>query len=165
MTSQRTLIVGIGSPHGDDRIGWLAIDRLRDEVSPEIVIRQASTPSQLFDWIDGFDRVIVCDACEGVDNETLSPIVHRWEWPTTEVEHVRSSDSHTFGLPAVLELAEKLGKLPECVIIYGMAGKRFDAFTDISPEVNAGLQNLVEMIACELNSAASESPLGAVDHA
>ena len=24
-----SLIVGLGSPHGDDRLGWVAVDRLR----------------------------------------------------------------------------------------------------------------------------------------
>jgi hypothetical protein len=53
----RTLFAGTGSPHGDDRIGWLIADALDKLVPPDVEVRLASTPSHLLDWLDEFDRL------------------------------------------------------------------------------------------------------------
>ena len=37
-----SLIVGLGSPHGDDQLGWVAIDRLRPRLPAGISARQGS---------------------------------------------------------------------------------------------------------------------------
>ena len=37
-----SLIVGLGSPHGDDQLGWVAIDRLRPLLPAGISARQGS---------------------------------------------------------------------------------------------------------------------------
>lgn len=156
MSKLRTLIVGIGSPHGDDQIGWRVADSLRSAVSPEVEVREASTPSQLLDWLDGVDRLIVCDACQvrrrfpdDLTDSTLS--VHRWQWPTLQVSMLRSAGSHSFGLPQVLQLAERLGRLPQEVIVFGIEGRQFDAFASLSPDVEKLIDQLVSEIANESN--------------
>ena len=156
MSKLRTLIVGIGSPHGDDQIGWRVAEALRSAVSPAIEVREASTPSQLLDWLEGVDRLIVCDACQarrrapdGSAGDTLS--VHRWQWPTLQVSTLRSAGSHSFGLPQVLQLAERLGRLPQEVIVFGVEGRQFEAFASRSPDVESLISNTVQVIAGELS--------------
>jgi|GEM_PF-522735 len=159
MNNSRTLIVGIGSPHGDDQIGWRVADALRSVVSPAIDVREASTPSQLLDWLDGIDRLIVCDACQARrrvsidldgDGETLS--LHRWQWPTLQVSMLRSAGSHSFGLPQVLQLAERLGRLPQEVIVFGVEGRQFDAFSKLTPDIEDLISNTVQAIASEFSA-------------
>ena len=148
MTEQRTLFVGIGSRHGDDQIGWRVADSLRSRVSSGVEVREASTPSHLLDWLDGADRLIVCDACPArrrADSGEQS-ILHRWRWPTLQVSMLRSAGSHSFGLPQVLQLAERLGTLPKDVIVFGVEGTRFDAFSEMSPSVGGALETIVETI-------------------
>ncbi len=159
MTS-KTLFVGIGSPHGDDRVGWMVADEL---LGRAIAVRKASTPSQLLDWLDRIDRLIVCDACQPVANRQVQatgdsappadtstaspPNVHCWKWPTLNVAQLRSAGSHAFGLPQVLELADKLGKLPDGVVVFGVEGTRFDAFAELSANLQANFERIVSEIA------------------
>lgn len=154
MTEPRTLLVGIGSPHGDDQIGWCVADAMRSVVSPAVEIREASTPSQLLDWLDRVDRLIVCDACQSrrralANSRNDTPGFHRWQWPTLQVSMLRSAGSHSFGLPQVLQLAERLGSLPQDVIVFGVEGRQFDAFASLSPEVEHLIGQVADEIADE----------------
>ena len=154
MSKLRTLIVGIGSPHGDDQIGWRVADSLRAVASPAVEVREASTPSQLLDWLDGVDRLIVCDACQARRQMAAEPAgdalrIHRWQWPTLQVSMLRSAGSHSFGLPQVLQLAERLGSLPSDVTVFGVEGSQFDAFASLSPDVESVVVQIVGQIVKE----------------
>jgi hydrogenase maturation protease len=157
MSSQpqpRTLFAGIGSQHGDDRIGWLVADALRKVASTDIDIREAATPSDLLDWLEGIDRLIVCDACASAPGTTSNDHgLHRWEWPTQEIATLRSASSHAFGLPQVMQLAERLGTLPPTVIVFGVAAECFDAFAELSPNLAAAQLAIVQRIAAEVADA------------
>lgn len=154
MSASRTLFAGIGSPHGDDRIGWLVADALRERMPTDVDIRQASTPSHLLDWLGPFDRLIVCDACladTDADRHVASHL-YRWTWPTSSVSALRSANSHAFGLPQVLQLAERLETLPPDVVVFGIAGTCFAAFSELSPELAAKFDVTVSAIADELEA-------------
>src|SRR5688572_26163325 len=47
-----TLVVGIGSDHGDDRVGWLVADALQTRAPADVSVRHAKTPLDLLDWLD-----------------------------------------------------------------------------------------------------------------
>lgn len=67
MTSggDNTLMVAVGSSHGDDQAAWRAADLL-DSLLHEIVqIRKASIPLNMLDWLSGIDKLHIIDACTG----------------------------------------------------------------------------------------------------
>jgi hydrogenase maturation protease len=159
MTRSRTLLVGIGSPHGDDQIGWLVADCVSDTLRAEVEIevKKASSPSDLLDWLENVARLYVCDACQTPDSairSTESSLIdsglYRWQWPAPLETPLRSSGSHTFGLPQVLQLAQRLRILPENVVVYGIAGARFNAFTDVSRELSACFRDFAAIISRDL---------------
>jgi len=166
ITSRRVLLVGIGSPHGDDQAGWLIAERLRDRVEIDVEVKQASTPSHLLDWLDKVDRLIVCDACldrrqKDADRQNAQkpgeePRAFRWEWPTPEVSRLRSAGSHAFGLPEVLQLAERLGRLPASVTVFGIPGAMFDSFSGLSSGVEKHLPEIVESVRAEVVAGSGE---------
>jgi hydrogenase maturation protease len=157
MTASRTLIVGIGSPHGDDQIGWYLASLLQKRLPERVQIRQAATPSQLLNWLAGVERLFVCDAycAETGDRPTVTH--RRWHWPAPEIGSIRSSSSHAVGLPQVLELAGRLGTLPGDVVIDGVTGIQYRALAALSPEVRAILPVVVEKIAQDVSRDSSES--------
>lgn len=57
----------------------------------------------------------------------------------------------------VLQLAERLGTLPIEVIVFGVEGERFDAFSELSPCVSKSFGLIVETIAAELFGDSSHS--------
>ena len=141
MTASRTLFVGLGSPHGDDQVGWRVAEELRRR-QPDRTVRIASTPAELLDWLDGLDRLELCDAVRGESPGRL----HRWDWPTPQLGRLRSSGTHSFGVSAVLELAQRLGRLPAAVRIWGIEARQFEPTQTISGQLDAGLPVIVDQI-------------------
>lgn len=107
--SRRKLFVGLGSPQGDDQVGWLVARELQARCMPDWDIRQAASPADLLDWIDDVDTLVLCDACrsDGAPGE-----VFQWRWPDVPARAIRSVSSHGLRLSEVLALAGQLGKLP-----------------------------------------------------
>jgi hydrogenase maturation protease len=159
----RTLIVGLGSPHGDDQVGWRVAEALRPHVAhlSGVAVRTAAVPLDLLDWLEGVDSLHICDACcsaqppgtlhrltlrgPGGDNEPSGGAI--------ELATLRCGGSHDFGLPAVLELAERLDCLPERVVVHAVSGCRFDPGDDMIEEVARAVPGLVNSILEELPDA------------
>jgi hydrogenase maturation protease len=118
MNLPRTLLVGIGSPHGDDQLGWLVVDRVAACVKHDhLEIRRAASPTDLLDWLQDVERLVICDACRGLGRVGE---VRRWNWPTSELPALAWSGTHDLSLPAVLMLAQRLGRLPEQVVVWAI---------------------------------------------
>jgi hydrogenase maturation protease len=157
-----SLFVGIGSPHGDDRVGWEIVERLTRsaKLSREFGFRRARVPTDLLDWLDGVARLHLCDACQ-----TSNPpgTLHCWKWegstligsqrPPVFCRRLRSAGSHAWGLFDVLSLAERLKRLPEQVTIWGVEGLQFDAGHPLSPEMADRLPEVVATIEASLSYA------------
>ncbi len=143
------LIVGIGSPHGDDQAAWRAVEQVATRVDrDDVAIRLAKSPLDLLAWDSGVTRLILCDACLGAGDPGQ---LHRWQWPSEALEQFNWSGTHDFPLPAVLKLAERLGRLPGDVVIWGIEIERVRRMEPISEEVASALPRLVDELLRELN--------------
>lgn len=145
----KCLIVGLGSAHGDDQFGWQVAARLADAPeSSDFEVRQARTPAELLDWLEGVERLIVCDACQNLGTPGR---LHRWKWPADELDRVRSSNSHHVGLTAALELAETLDFLPGEVLILAAEGRNFGPTAPMSSELEIAVNQAAEQLRGELS--------------
>lgn len=148
MMSPSRLLVGIGSPFGDDRVGWEIARRVEELASGELAtgelaVRCARAPAELLNWLEGVDRMEICDAVASGAAGSL----HCWSWPSPEIELAPFRGSHDLGLPAVLALAAALGRLPREVRIWGIGIEPPPAATDaLSPPVAAVIPAAIERI-------------------
>ncbi len=110
-------VIGVGSPHGDDQIGWLIADDLETRGVSELVVHKVSSPLEILDWIDGVEWLGICDACRG---EGPAGSWHCWTWPNDRIIQQEFAGTHDIGLTAALELAVRLGRLPATVMIWGV---------------------------------------------
>jgi hydrogenase maturation protease len=156
-----TLFVGIGSPHGDDRAGWLVADALAEFNSSiptarpmQFSVRKAATPADLLDWLDGVQRLIVCDAVRGAGPPGR---LHRWQWPDLRLGRVHAAGSHDFGLAAGLDLASSLGRLPAEVVVWGLESGQGIGGCDLSRAVKLSLPELIQQCLVEISGVASIS--------
>ena len=118
MMQSQSMIAGIGSPHGDDRVGWEIANLIQSRASDGgASIHLVRTPDALLDCLEDVQELLICDACQGA-GEVGS--VHQWEWPCKELESICWSGTHTLSLPAVLALAQQLERLPSSVRIWGV---------------------------------------------
>ncbi|RMF36813.1 MAG: hydrogenase maturation protease [Planctomycetota bacterium] len=144
MKFRQTLVVGLGSPHGDDQAGWLATDALAQRFPPnDPVLRKANSASELLDWIDGVGRLIIVDACLGLNR----PGEFRcWRWPHRAMAIGKWAGSHDMPLAAVLDLAHRLGRLPPRVEVWGIQSGEQQLGDDLSAAVRDALPYLVDAI-------------------
>lgn len=157
------LFVGLGSPHGDDQIGWRIAEELRGRVSDSdpVSVRTATIPLDLIDWLDGVDRLHLCDAClSEVPPGTLlrfeaSHADSRLQLP--ELAGLRSRGSHDFALPDVLELAFRLDRLPAEVVVHAVSSRRFQPGDGLSDALRAALPQITGSILRELRPPSSDA--------
>jgi hydrogenase maturation protease len=141
-----SLLVGLGSPYGDDQIGWCVADAIAGQHLPGLKVCRAGSPLDMLDWLSGVDRLIICDACQGV-----GPVGswHRWCWPSAEIAPLKFGGSHDLGLAATLTLAEQLGQLPGQVTIWAVEGRAAQFLPPkmtMSPEVEQALPRIIDLI-------------------
>jgi Ni,Fe-hydrogenase maturation factor len=127
-----TLLVGIGSGHGDDSIGWRVAQAIGSRWPGRFRVEIPSTPIGLVDRLEGVERLFVCDAfvcaVDG-DDSTREDMrtyggrwgsVRRWRWPDAAIDQTPFCGTHDFPLAAVLRLVESIGKLPAEVHVIGI---------------------------------------------
>lgn len=158
------LLVGIGSPFGDDRLGWLVVGEIERRGGSNAHTRRARAPADLLDWLEGIDRLVVCDACHGGGP---AGSWRRFDWPTTSLDDVAFSGTHDMSLAATLALAEQLGLLPKQTTIWGLTVERNSPVIvsvaddrgdpaiewDLSPLVRSALVPFVAVIERDLSHA------------
>jgi len=107
-------LVGIGSPFGADRLGWLAVERLAPHLPAGVEPRPLDRPGPaLLHELEGLDRACLIDAARG-DH----PIGHLYRLRPTDLATVASGPStHALGLAETLTLGACLGLLPPDVLI------------------------------------------------
>lgn len=150
MNRKNTLVAGIGSPHGDDQLGWLVAGRLVALSDPErVVIRLLRSPIDLLDWSDEIQQLFICDACRGLGQVGA---ISCWNWPAPELSDIELSGTHDLSLPAVLTLAERLGRLPERVSIWAIEGASSKTGQAVTGRAMEAVSVVVNQIAFELKN-------------
>ena len=146
-----TIVIGLGSPNGDDQFGWLVVERLALEINQSgraaVITRRATTPAQVLDWLDGIDRMLLIDACRGL---TSPGVLLQLEWPALEFEQIRGSGSHDYTVWQALELASRLGPLPRSCHLWCVSGLQFDLGQPPSPSLLALVPKVVDDVICWL---------------
>jgi len=144
-------VFGVGSPFGDDRIGWEAI-RAAQELG--------------FAQRHGLQRLEACDRpgthllalLQGLDSAIVIDAMHSGAPPGTlrrldsaELGSLHGTHStHGFGLAYTLSLGKMLDALPPRLVLYGMEIAATSPQDGLSDAVAQAIPQLLQAIACEL---------------
>ncbi|PLK47615.1 hydrogenase maturation protease [Uliginosibacterium sp. TH139] len=124
-----TLIAGIGSPHGADRLGWAVIEALRHEALPgPVKLVACSLPAELTPLLLEAPRAIVIDALLG---DGPAGTLHQLSVADLPQAALRLS-SHGHGLDDAVRLACVLGMPAERLCVLALDVLQPDA--SIQPE-------------------------------
>ena len=113
------MIVGLGSYNGDDRAGWLALERLQTLGYPQANLLNLSHPAKLLEKMRSDQSLVICDAC--VAGECVGNI-RSLEWPSDKLTYERGTGSHDLSLNEILELARQLECSPPSVKVWTIEG-------------------------------------------
>lgn len=142
------LIVGIGSPNGDDAAGWHVVEGLTHRVRKAARTLVLGDPSQILSHLDGCQWLGIVDACRS----GLPPgSVLRMTWPDERLDTCTAGSTHALSLNNILQLAQTLGRLPGEVVIYAVeTGTATAPETEMSPEVASALPEIERMLLQDL---------------
>jgi hydrogenase maturation protease len=140
------LVIGIGNlGRGDDGAGREVARRLAVRCEGEIETRECSgEATSLMDaWADASDVVLV-DACRGAGP---GGSVHRFgPDDALRLARLRHASTHSLGVAAAIGLARALGSLPKRLSIYAIEAGATDEGCGLSPEVDRGVQEVVDVV-------------------
>lgn len=145
----RVAVLGLGSPFGDDRVGWEVAEGLsripwaEDGPDSVVTVDCLDRPGAgLLERLRNADCVILIDAMRsGAPAGSLRRID-----PDEMRADAESPSSHGFGLAQTLALGRALGEMPSNLVLFGIEAAAFDG-SRISPALEAALPGLVERIA------------------
>ncbi|MCE9607021.1 MAG: hydrogenase maturation protease [Planctomycetia bacterium] len=147
-----TLIAGIGSDFGDDRLGFVVVKRLEGSL-PRCVLKAFRSPLDVLDHLNEFAALHLIDAYRGAD---APGTIVRFDWPSAVLQTVRFSGTHDFDLISTLRLAESLRLLPSRATIWSIASAEPDSdrqpTLELSPAVAVATERLAELIRSEIGS-------------
>ena len=119
---KRIKVIGIGSPFGQDQLGWQVIDQLRHNLADQIHGRQikfiqSDRPGlRLLDLVKDTDMAILIDA---IDNKECAGEILKLD--RTELLNTdQTLSSHAIGVSEALSLGAVLGELPEELVLFAM---------------------------------------------
>ncbi len=129
-------VVGAGSSHGDDQVGWRLAEGLTGGEAMGLEVAIIAEPLELLDHLDGCAALIVLDACQtGRPPGTVTCLA----WPDARLERAEGRSSHGFGLASALALAEAIGRLPSSVLLFTVEVGDCAPGAGLSPEVRHSL--------------------------
>jgi hydrogenase maturation protease len=144
------LVMGIGSPSGDDQAGWLVVDALRalgGEAGIELDVEKVDRPgASLISRMQGVDRIVLIDAMQGGGEPGRILRFGQQEWPG----HTHGLSSHGLGVATALALARELEFLPAHLQLFGIEIGSALPGTQPGKAVRSAAHRLARQIAAEL---------------
>lgn len=140
------VVVGVGNQYrSDDAAGWVVVDRLMSKCGPSIkFVKLRGDIGELMDLFETHKSVYLVDACQGGDP------VGAWQridlLKQTLPNDNPQTSTHGFGILQAVAMAKNLNQLPEKLIIYLIHGDNYRIAEGISPQVNRGVNGVVEAI-------------------
>jgi hydrogenase maturation protease len=147
----RCVVFGVGNPdRGDDGAGPAVAHQLRDLPHQDIeIVEHLGEAATLLAQMVGATSVFLIDACaSGAPPGTI----HRFDVSAAPVpaEVALGLSTHGFGPATAVELARSLGQLPHRCIIYTIEGASFATGAPLSPQVAAGVAQVVDRVCAEI---------------
>lgn len=138
-------VIGVGSPHGDDGLGWEVVRHLRDsgQVSPEIELYEVEGGQRLLDLLDGRGSLVLVDAATA---GTRPGTIQCFSWPDQRLEALRPGSTHDLRPAEALRLAAALEIVPSHIVVFAVEVESLDLQPGLSPAVKAAVPELVQRL-------------------
>lgn len=148
----RSSVICVGSPFGEDCLGFVAAPLLEAALAPlGVPVTVADRPGpRLVLALEGREEVILVD---GVVSGRPPGTLHRLEEEAVLRALARHTSTHGFGLADALALSRRLGGGPRRWVLHGVEIGTGRAEAHLRPAVRAALPALVAAVKAELEGA------------
>lgn len=146
-------ILGIGSPFGDDQIGWQIIKILKQRNSIQryipqfLAIESYDRPGvRLLELMRGAKTIFLIDA---IVTGNATGTFYRFQ--NEEIEECKCLlSTHDIGVAQTLQLGRVLNQLPNNIIFYGIEIDKISSGCGISLLIESAIHQVVECIESEI---------------
>ena len=145
----KTLILGIGNLLlRDEGVGIHAVRALeKEDLSPGVSLMDGGTGGlHLIGWLQDYDRIIMIDAT--LDDNPPGTI--RLIKPRYASDYPPLMSAHEIGLRDMIEAMSLMGGLPSISLIAVSAANINETGTDLSPEIQAVLPEIIQLVKNQL---------------
>lgn len=150
----RELIIGVGSPHGDDAVGWRIANEFATSVPTHVRVLAIREPTQMLPLLADCDRLWIIDGSRGGRRPGE---ITRFAWHMGCTLPDGRTSTHGLGVDSVLRLASTLGN-PMCeVVVYAIELSQTQPETPLTLEVAVAVPEVVRRILAELGEPAATS--------
>ncbi len=143
-------IFAVGNPfYGDDGVGAAVLERIREAcIFPGACLFDAHTDAlALLDRFAPGEMNIIVDAADmGLEPGAVAAFRPEEVHVKIKTDHL---SMHGFGLGETFAMAEKLGTLPENMLVVGVQPARIEINTGLSEPVAAAIPRVISMIEAE----------------
>lgn len=164
---KQPLVVGVGSPFGDDQLGWRVTEELGARDGMNVTTHQLKVPHCLMDVVSPEHPLHVVDAYQSEREEEADILCFRVDWDLIGIEasflvaedgspiaitsELCSTSSHQLDLVSVLTLANQLGRLPDQVTLWALPARTNRL--DVNETAESLVTRCADRIAGELSHA------------
>lgn len=144
------VIVGVGSPHGDDQIGWCVAQLLAEQFEAgELELQLLTRPvSQLWTLLNS-PRLLIIDACLA---DLPTATLRRITLEQLETQSTGLLSSHSLGVAELLTLAKGMGMQIDHLRIFGIQLLQTEPMAELSPQLKVALPRIVDQLVAEINA-------------
>lgn len=150
MSRTDPLIIGIGSPWGDDRFGWMVVERLQSMstmLQSELLTAERGS-AELLQWLQHDRPTLLIDALRSDDQVGIVKVIER-EALLGEVDAI---SSHQIDLRQILVLADTLGQLPRRLCLFGVTIDCWEVDAHHSAAIEAVVESICEAVVAQLTT-------------
>jgi hydrogenase maturation protease len=148
------LVLGVGNILlGDEGVGVRVVEAMqRMKLSHGVEVLDGGTASMaLLDSLSNRDRVIVIDAVKGNHDPGT---IYRFTPADMNAQKEIVTSLHQIDLLDALTQVEFLGRAPRDVVLYGIEPKSIGLGLELTPEVEAAIPRVIELVLSELQTSA-----------
>lgn len=153
----KVAVLGIGSPHGDDRIGWVLVDELQ-KLTPhsDIYWEKVSAPvTSLVNQLSAYDYILALDAAELARTPGESVFIQNAAGALEQQESLVSS--HSMGLLESWQLARALDMKLPAISLFLVQMEQTEPMQPISVSLEKKIPDMLEELANVLAEQLSEN--------
>lgn len=146
-------VLGIGSPFGDDQVGWRVAEALKDQISVHdnisqyVIIESHDRPGvRLIELMNEASTIFIIDA---VKSNSKPGTIFRFK--NNEIfESENRLSTHGIGISQALQLGYALDALPDNIILYGVGVDIIEFGTTLSQPVERAIIKVVTRLKNEI---------------
>jgi hydrogenase maturation protease len=151
MTTPRIVVIGVGNLlMKDEGIGIHAVKALQEiDLPPDIELIDGGTSPDLIAYTRAGDKIIIIDAAKAGGEPGA---VYRYRPEDLAAGKGTLTSAHELGVVENLKLMELTGNEPRETVIIGVEPKEIDWGTELSPELQKKLPDIVKAVLREINA-------------